>query len=55
MLAGRVPYMISIVVATNLLTLQQPHLAYAQAVVVSVIAIAATGFAQIVLSRYGRQ
>ncbi len=55
MLAGRVPYMISIVVATNLLTLEQPHLAYAQAVVVSVIAVAATAFAQIVLSRYGRQ
>jgi len=55
MLAGRVPYMISIVVATNLLTLQQPHLAYAQAVVVSIIAITATGFAQIVLSRYGRR
>ncbi|HEY4201629.1 MAG TPA: ABC transporter permease subunit [Devosiaceae bacterium] len=55
MLAGRTPYMISIVVATNLLTLQQPHLAYAQAVVVSVLAIGATAFAQIVLSRYGHR
>ena len=55
MLAGRTPYMISIVVATNLLTLQQPHLAYAQAVVVSVLAIGATAFAHIILSRYGRR
>jgi hypothetical protein len=47
--------MISIVVATNLLTLQEPRLAYAQAVVVSVLAIGATGFAQFVLSRYGRK
>jgi len=55
MLAGRQPYMISIVVATNLLTLQEPRLAYAQAAVVSVLAIGATGFAQFVLSRYGRK
>jgi len=55
MLAARSPYMISIVVATNLLTLQQPHLAYAQAVVVSIIAIGATSVAQIILSRYGRR
>lgn len=55
MLAGRVPYMISIVVATNLLQLQEPHLAYAQAVVVSAIAITATSAAHVLLSRYGRQ
>ncbi len=47
--------MVSIVVATNLLTLQQPHLAYAQAVVVSVLAIGATAFAHFILSRYGRR
>ena len=55
MLAGRVPYMISVVVATNLLTIQQPHLAYAQTVVVSLLAVAVTAFAQFVLSRYGRR
>lgn len=55
MLAGRTPFMVSIVVATNLLTLQQPHLAYAQAVVVSVLAIGATAFAHFILSRYGRR
>ncbi len=55
MLAGRVPYMISIVVATNLLTLQQTHLAYAQAVLVSVLAVGVAGAAQVFLSRYGKR
>jgi ABC-type spermidine/putrescine transport system permease subunit I len=55
MLAGRVPFMISIVVATNLLQLQQTHLAFAQAVVMSVIAVGVTAIAQFILSRYGKR
>jgi ABC-type spermidine/putrescine transport system permease subunit I len=55
MLSGRVPYMISIVIAANLLTLQQTHLAFAQAVLVSILAIGVTLSAQLVLSRYGRR
>jgi ABC-type spermidine/putrescine transport system permease subunit I len=54
MLNGRVPYMISVLVSTNLLTLQQPHLAYAQAVIVSVLAIGVTAGSQWVLIRYGQ-
>lgn len=53
MLSGRVPYMISVIIANNLLTLQQNHLAYAQAVIVTVIAISVTATSQIILSRYG--
>lgn len=55
MLNGRVPYMISLLVSANLLTLQQPHLAYAQAVIVSVLAIGVTALSQYILTRYGRQ
>ncbi|MCV9961782.1 ABC transporter permease subunit [Pararhizobium sp. BT-229] len=55
MLNGRVPYMISLIVSANLLTLQQPHLAYAQAVIVSMLAIGVTALSQYVLLRYGRQ
>jgi len=55
MLNGRVPYMVSLIVSANLLTLQQPHLAYAQAVIISLLAIGVTAFAQFVLMRYGRQ
>lgn len=55
MLAGRVPYMISVVIAANLLTLQETHLAFAQAVLVSALAMGVTLGAQIVLSRYGRR
>lgn len=54
-LNGRVPYMISIVIASNLLTLQQHHLAYAQAIIVTVIAISVTVGAQLFLNRYGRR
>ncbi|WP_454854331.1 ABC transporter permease [Rhizobium binxianense] len=54
MLNGRVPYMVSLLVSANLLTLQQQHLAYAQAVIVSLLAIGVTAAAQYVLSRYGR-
>lgn len=55
MLNGRVPYMVSLLVSANLLTLQQPHLAYAQAVIVSVLAIGVTALSQFILTRYGRQ
>jgi ABC-type spermidine/putrescine transport system permease subunit I len=55
MLNGRVPYMVSLIVSANLLTLQQPHLAYAQAVIISLLAISVTAFSQFVLMRYGRQ
>lgn len=55
MLNGRVPYMVSLIVSANLLTLQQPHLAYAQAVIISLLAIGVTAFSQFVLMRYGRQ
>ncbi|HTU55881.1 MAG TPA: ABC transporter permease [Acetobacteraceae bacterium] len=55
MLGGRVPYMISIVIATNLLTLQETHLAFAQAVLVSLLAVGVTVAAQLVLSRFGRR
>jgi ABC-type spermidine/putrescine transport system permease subunit I len=54
MLNGRIPYMISLLVSANLLTLQQPHLAYAQAVIVSLLAIGVTAAAQYVLLRYGQ-
>lgn len=54
-LNGRVPYMISIIIANNLLTLQQHHLAYAQAVIVTVLAISVTAGAQILLARAGRK
>jgi ABC-type spermidine/putrescine transport system permease subunit I len=55
MLSGRVPYMIAVVIASNLLTLQQVHLAFAQAVLVSILSIGVTLGAQIFLSRYGRR
>ena len=55
MLNGRVPYMISLLISANLLTLQQPHLAYAQAVIVSCLAIGVTAFAQWFLLRYGQR
>jgi len=55
MLNGRVPYMVSLLISSNLLTLQQPHLAYAQAVIVSVLAIAVTGLSQYVLLHYGQR
>ncbi len=54
-LSGRVPYMISVVIASNLLTLQQHHLAYAQAIIVTVIAISITAGTQIFLNRFGRR
>ena len=54
-LSGRVPYMISVVIASNLLTLQQHHLAYAQAIIVTVIAISVTAGTQIFLNRFGRR
>jgi ABC-type spermidine/putrescine transport system permease subunit I len=54
MLNGRVPYMVSLLISANLLTLQQPHLAYAQAVVVSLLAIGVTGLSQYILLRYGK-
>ena len=55
MLAGRVPYMISVVIAANILTLQETHLAFAQAVLVSILSVGVTLSAQLVLSRYGRR
>jgi ABC-type spermidine/putrescine transport system permease subunit I len=55
MLSGRVPYMISVVIATDLLTLQETHLAFAQAVLVSLLAVGVTAGAQLLLSRYGRR
>jgi ABC-type spermidine/putrescine transport system permease subunit I len=54
MLNGRVPYMVSLLIAANLLTLQQPHLAYAQAVIVSLLAIGVTGLSQYILLRYSK-
>ncbi|KHJ56071.1 hypothetical protein LA66_05535 [Aureimonas altamirensis] len=54
-LNSRVPYMISILIATNLITLQQQHLAYAQAVIVTVIALVVVVSAQIALGRYGKR
>ena len=55
MLNGRVPYMISVLVASNLLTLQQQHLAYAQAVLVAVLAIGVTALAQYFLLKVGQR
>jgi ABC-type spermidine/putrescine transport system permease subunit I len=55
MLSGRVPYMIAVVIATNLLTLQQEHLAFAQAVLVSILSLGVTLGTQLFLSRYGRR
>lgn len=55
MLNGRVPYMISVLIASNLLTLQQQHLAYAQAVMVAVLAIGVTALAQYFLLKFGRR
>ena len=53
MLNGRVPYMISVLIASNLLTLQQQHLAYAQAVMVACIAIGVAAIAQHFLMKMG--
>ena len=55
MLNGRVPYMISVLIAANLLTLQQQHLAYAQAVMVAVIAISVAALAQHFLMKMGQR
>lgn len=54
MLGGRTPYMIAPLIATNLQSLGQWHLAFAQAVIVTVLSLAATFGAQAVLSRHGR-
>jgi ABC-type spermidine/putrescine transport system permease subunit I len=54
-LNSRAPYMISILIASNLLTLQQQHLAYAQAVIVTVIALTVVVSAQLALGRYGKR
>ncbi|MCR6670110.1 ABC transporter permease [Devosia ginsengisoli] len=55
MLNGRVPYMVSLLISANLLTLQQQNLAYAQAIIVSVLALGVTTIGQVVLSRYGQR
>lgn len=55
MLNGRVPYMISVVISANLLTLQQQHLAYAQAVIVATLAIGVTALAQHYLLKFGQR
>src|SRR5690606_31149257 len=55
MLNGRVPYMISLLISANLLTLQQQNMAYAQAIMVSVLSIGVTATGQIVLPRSGQR
>lgn len=55
MLNSRTPYMISVLIYGNLYSLQETHLAYAQVVIVSVLAIGVTVGGQVVLSRFGRR
>ena len=53
MLNSRTPYMVSVLIYNNLYSLQERHLAYAQALIVTVLAIGVTTAAQIFLSRFG--
>ncbi len=53
MLNSRTPYMVSVLIYHNLYSLQERHLAYAQALIVTVLAIGVTTAAQIFLSRFG--
>jgi len=53
MLNSRTPYMVSVLIYNNLYSPQQRHLAYAQAIIVTVLAIGVTTAAQMFLSRFG--
>lgn len=53
MLNSRTPYMVSVLIYNNLYSLQERHLAYAQAIIVTALAIGVTTAAQIFLSRFG--
>lgn len=55
MLNSRTPYMISVLIYNNLYSLQERHLAYAQTVIVSVLAMGMLVAGQLVLSRFGRR
>lgn len=55
MLNSRTPYMVSVLIYSNLYSLQEPRLAYAQAVIVSVLAVGVMVAGQLVLSRFGRR
>lgn len=55
MLNSRTPYMVSVLIYSNLYSLQARHLAYAQAVIVSVLAVGVMVAGQLVLSRFGRR
>lgn len=55
MLNSRTPYMVSVLIYSNLYSLQERHLAYAQAVIVSVLAVGVMVAGQMVLSRFGRR
>lgn len=55
MLNSRTPYMISVLIYSNLYSLQERHLAYAQAVIVSALAICIIVGGQVVLSHFGRR
>lgn len=53
MLNSRTPYMLSVLIYNNLYSLQERHLAYAQAIIVTALAVSVTAAAQIFLSRFG--
>jgi len=55
MLNSRTPYMVSVLIYNNLYSLQERHLAYAQAVIVTVLSIGVTASAQLFLGRFGRR
>jgi len=55
MLNSRTPYMVSVLIYGNLFSLQETHLAYTQAIIVSILAIAVTASSHIFLSRYGNR
>ena len=55
MLNSRTPYMVSVVIYNNFYTLQERHLAYAQAIIVTVLSLGVTAVAQVFLSRFGRR
>ena len=55
MLNSRTPYMVSVLIYNNLYSLQERHLAYAQAIIVTALAISMTAAAQFCLSRFGRR
>ena len=52
MLAGRGMYMVSVLIGSNLLQLGNWNLAFAQAVVVTILALFCTWLSQYVLVRY---